>query len=270
LSERVEVLAKSQAEKVQDICEQMKTLAFDIHSSLQDGTRSVLQVQAIAESTTIEASSRLKQLEDRIVGIDSKVCEIGNRENLHYDELQATHRTIYSGMQELRLEDRSQELVAKKAEVDMADELKRPAPLTIHWANKTAPMSTTVSTQISDVASSHLASDAATSMSLCGPARGSIPTQCRSTSIGAARSVSPPTHTISINTGRSASPSLPTQTSVSGLTTPTSPSVPVRRFTSNAIPVQPANAGVASGFASPPTMLRLAPRNATPGIQHQQ
>merc|ERR1719353_1712825 len=29
LSERVEVLAKSQAEKVQDICEQMKTLAFD-------------------------------------------------------------------------------------------------------------------------------------------------------------------------------------------------------------------------------------------------
>merc|ERR1719502_1182764 len=122
LSERIEALAKSQAEKVQDLCEQVKTVALDVHASLQDGTRSVLQVQSIAESTQIEASSRLKQPEDRILSIDNKIGEIGNREVLHYDELQDKHRRIYARLQDLTLEDRSRGFTTRRVQAEEVGE----------------------------------------------------------------------------------------------------------------------------------------------------
>merc|ERR1712070_991842 len=50
----------------------------------------------------IEASSRMKLLEDRISGIDNKICEIGNREVLHYDELQTNQRKLSNNLDEIR------------------------------------------------------------------------------------------------------------------------------------------------------------------------
>lgn len=106
LSERIEAVAQAQGEQVQDLCEQLKTVALNVNASLQDGTRSVLQVQSIAESTQIEASSRMKVLEDRIYGYESRIGEIANREVLHYDDLLAKHRKTYAILEDLRLEER--------------------------------------------------------------------------------------------------------------------------------------------------------------------
>merc|ERR1719174_1501482 len=46
LSERIEALTQTQGEQVQDLCEQLKTVALNVNASLQDWTRSVLQVQS--------------------------------------------------------------------------------------------------------------------------------------------------------------------------------------------------------------------------------
>lgn len=136
LSERVEALARSQAEKVQDLCEQVKTVALNVNSSLQDGTRSVLQVQSIAESTQIEASARLKKLEDRLLGIDSRIGEVGNREVLHYDDLMAKHRKVYSVIEDLRLEERQKGINTRRmqARVEEQEDIQKASPLTANFS----------------------------------------------------------------------------------------------------------------------------------------
>jgi len=104
LTERIEALARSQAEKVQDVCEQVKSIAVNVNDSLQDGNRSVLQVQSIVESTQIEVTARFKALEERSLHLDSKVMELGNREVMHFDELQAKQRKMSSVLEQLRID----------------------------------------------------------------------------------------------------------------------------------------------------------------------
>jgi hypothetical protein len=106
LSERIESLARGQVEKVQDLCDQFKCLATNVNKNLQDTTRSVLQVQSLAETSQIEASSRLKVLEDRAFTLESRVGEVGNRQALQFDELQTQQRKQYLMTEQLRLEDR--------------------------------------------------------------------------------------------------------------------------------------------------------------------
>jgi hypothetical protein len=258
LSDRIEVLAKSQADKVQDLCEQVKTVAFDVHNSLQDGTRSVLQVQSIAESTKIESTSRLKQLEDRILAIDNKVGEIGNREVLHYDEMQTKHRKMYAGWQELILDDRSKGSATRRLQPDEVEDLP-----------KTSGCGTT-STPGSVLISPPPARRSGASISV-GPARGS-----------SARSLSPPmslqatTTTVPAYSGRetSSSPPVPLRR-VASIVAPSigSASVPVAivGLQSQQVLLQGGSAvaeGAALGerrnIAAPPAALRLAPRSVSP------
>jgi len=234
LSERIEALARSQAEKVQDLCEQVKTVALNVHSSLQDGTRSVLQVQSIAESTQIEASARLKKLEDHFPLIESRIGEIANREVAHYDELQIKQRKLFVGLEDLRLEERSKGVVMRRLQAGENEEMRQ--------AELLANLSTTMLSEVE--APTQLATSASGIAAVASgfspiPSSDNVGASCRyrSASVGPrgamARSPSPPM------------PLAPASfTSTQGYGTPSSPAM---RMSSYVTPITPGSVQVPQG-----------------------
>merc|ERR1719424_2434563 len=254
LSERIESLARSQAEKVQDLCDQVKTVALNVSSSLQDGTRSVLQVQSIAESTQIEVTARIRKLDDRMANYEKKISEIANREVLHYDELQAKTRKLISGLEEFRLEERGRSMGLRQSQaVDEAEELR-----------KGSPLSNTFFTQVSEAEGSSLPPQ------VQGGPSGSLSMQQPSSQpsvlvedLGALGNVRNSEMSRSYHRGaaaRSVSPPLPLQQFQAH---PLTPQQFPQGYTPVAIPSTPGSSQGRS-VGAPPQALRPGPRSVSP------
>merc|ERR1719174_1847174 len=175
--------------------------------------------KARAESPQTTATSRLQQLEHRSMDMDRKLADISRREVLHYDELRASYRNLYSGKQ-----DRSIGSVTRPSRMDEAKELfKASHPLSPNLSsvpdaaasNTSTPGSVLMPSPPFDVGNLMLPQQSQSrsgSMKL-GP-RGS-----------SSRSVSPP-----MSLQAAAYVAAP-----SNISTPTSPPAPVRRI-STAMP----------------------------------
>lgn len=106
LSERIEALTRSSAEKSQDLMDQLKQVAFQANSAVQDNNRMTFQVRAGAESAQIEAGSRLLKLEDRLASMEARIMEEKSRQAQNFDRLNEKNEKIVQSIEQVRISER--------------------------------------------------------------------------------------------------------------------------------------------------------------------
>jgi len=106
LSERIEAMSASNGEKNQDIMEQLKQVAFQTNSAVQEHSRMTFQVRAGAEASQIEAGSRLLKLEDRMAVMEARTMEEKTRQANLLDMINEKHERLWQNIEQCRISER--------------------------------------------------------------------------------------------------------------------------------------------------------------------
>merc|ERR1719387_1926803 len=106
LSDRIEALQRSSAEKDQDLSNQLKMVATQCYNAVQENSRTVAQVRSGAESAQIEAGSRLLNLEDRATSLEARVMEEKNWQGQSFDRMHEKYEKLTHAVEQIRLSER--------------------------------------------------------------------------------------------------------------------------------------------------------------------
>merc|ERR1719387_3119837 len=106
LSDRIEALQRSSAEKDQDLSNQLKMVATQCYNAVQENSRTVAQVRSGAESAQIEAGSRLLNLEDRATSLEARVMEEKSWQGQSFDRMHEKYEKLTHAVEQIRLSER--------------------------------------------------------------------------------------------------------------------------------------------------------------------
>merc|ERR1719195_59754 len=75
LAEKIDTLSRLQAEKVQDLSDQIIQVAMKTGHDQQDHSKLFSQLRSSVETIQVEASTRYKKLEDRTSSIEARMSD---------------------------------------------------------------------------------------------------------------------------------------------------------------------------------------------------